>query len=534
MSLVRQSLKPMLMAGFVAIATTSLAQEYFSTGIGSNSEISTHHADLIDATLVDTSAGQVSPVGAYYNIQNCDSSCDSSYSSDAGCQCGCSTSSKKCCTCKEIEAANKAAASAYKGVFYDNNFDYICDPCYQDWHLGDLLKRRSIGPLIIDVGGQYRSRFHNENGMRGPSPGISNSFLLGRSRIFANAELGPFRAYVEGLDAQSNYERLAPRGIDENRMDFQNLFGDLTLLDGCCDGKLIARVGRQELLYGEQRAVSPLDWANVRRTFQGYKLMWKTDKWSVDGFWTNPMRKITDRMDSPDRDIEFFGAYSTYKASPTQTVDLFYLGLNNLAAGNFRYDTVGGRWKGKTDVVEWDLWSAVQWGNMGAYQHRAGAWTAGLGKSFDDICWTPSLWVYYDWASGSNISRNGYDHLYPLAHKYLGFMDFFGRRNITDLNAIYTVQPCERFKVLAWWHYFNREDGDDTPYDVVMQPFGTANGSSYLGQELDLMGSIKVSDRSSLVLGYSHFFAGTYFDANPNIPFADGADFVWTQFQIDF
>jgi hypothetical protein len=33
------------------------------------------------------------------------------------------------------------------------------------------------------------------------------------------------------------------------------------------------RVGRQELLYGSQRLISTLDWANTRRTFQGENLL---------------------------------------------------------------------------------------------------------------------------------------------------------------------------------------------------------------------------------------------------------------------
>ena len=39
---------------------------------------------------------------------------------------------------KKLEAA---VAGAYKGVFYDNNFDYLCNPAYDDHHLGESLKR---------------------------------------------------------------------------------------------------------------------------------------------------------------------------------------------------------------------------------------------------------------------------------------------------------------------------------------------------------------------------------------------------------
>ena len=46
-----------------------------------------------------------------------------------------------CCTCEKQKALKKAAATAYKDVFYNNDFDYLSDPCYNDWHLGEHLKR---------------------------------------------------------------------------------------------------------------------------------------------------------------------------------------------------------------------------------------------------------------------------------------------------------------------------------------------------------------------------------------------------------
>jgi hypothetical protein len=60
-------------------------------------------------------------------------------------------------------------------------------------------------------------------------------------------------------------------------------------------------VGRQELLYGAQRLISPLDWANTRRTFEGGKLIWQGERVEVwpKGFpGTAPAEAKTDsKMD---------------------------------------------------------------------------------------------------------------------------------------------------------------------------------------------------------------------------------------------
>ena len=80
------------------------------------------------------------------------------------------------------------------------------------------------------------------------------------------------------------------------------------------------------------------------------------------------------------------------------------------------------------------------------------------------------MWIYYDWASGADVPGNGYHHLFPLAHKYLGFMDLFGRRNIQDVNLRLTLQPRENVKVLLWYHVLQLASGNDVPYSVAMTP----------------------------------------------------------------
>lgn len=176
---------------------------------------------------------------------------------------------------------------AYKGMFYDNDFKQLAE----DKYLGHQLKRLECGDCwMLDFGGEYRARYQNESNLRGANfSNRSDEFVLGRTRLYANAEYSNlFRFYAEAIDATSNYEQFAPRTIEENRFDALNLFGDALLLDSG-DGTWKGRVGRQELLYGEQRLISPLDWANTRRTFDGAKIWYASKDWNLDGFWTRPV-----------------------------------------------------------------------------------------------------------------------------------------------------------------------------------------------------------------------------------------------------
>ena len=444
------------------------------------------------------------------------------------------------CSCARQRTLRTAVGQSHKPLFYDNDFSYLCDPCYDASWPGDVLKRRAIGEHIkFDVGGQYRARLHNERGHRGLGlTGNDDDFLLHRTRVFVNVEVGQrFRAYAEFIDAESNYENFNTRPIEVNRADMLNLFGELKLYDNCC-GEAWVRVGRQELLYGAQRTVSPLDWANTRRTFEGYKAFWQGEQWNVDAFYTRPISVHATQFDGPDYDQEFMGFYTTYKGGENGTADLYYLRYNNGDA-NFKLDTIGTRLNGSRDDWLWEFEGAYQFGeNSDGSDHSAGFWVAGIGRKFECCPWSPTLWAYYDWASGDDDlgAGKGYHHLFPLAHKYLGFMDLFGRRNVESPNVLLTVSPTEKVKLLVWYYYLFLENGNDTPYSLNMTAFnpGTAPASGDLGHEIDLIVTCAINPHMNVLFGYSHFFAGAYYQMTPGVPFRGDADFFYTQFTVNF
>ena len=239
--------------------------------------------------------------------------------------------------CDPVPAVTNTA-SPYKGLlydndfrYYDNDFRYVSDRAYESTDWFDALKGiEPIDDLVLDVGGEYRLRFHDEDNMR--LTGRDENFILHRTRLYTDVRYQKrFRAYAEFIDAASFGEELPTRGIYVNRADFLNLFGEVTLLDDE-SGTLTGRVGRQELQYGSQRLISPLDWANTRRTFDGAKLFWQSDDWNIDGFWTRPVpfaQHVPDdhNFDNPDESQQFYGVFSTYKGCEGQTFDAYYLGL---------------------------------------------------------------------------------------------------------------------------------------------------------------------------------------------------------------
>ena len=446
-----------------------------------------------------------------------------------------------CCSKKKKEALKKAVAGAHKGLFYDNDFSYLYDDCYDGHYLGDGLKRNRLGDnIMLDVGGQFRLRLHREKNHRGLGlTGRDDDFLLYRTRLYTNIEVGErLRFYYEYLDAVSNYEQFAPRPIEENRSDVLNLFADILLFDQN-DWSLAGRVGRQELFYGAQRAVSPLDWANTRRTFDGAKLMYSGENWDADAFWVKPLARDFRNFDETIDDQAFYGIYSTYKAAENfDTVELYWLAFDNDRTG-FRADSVGTRVAGSNDCWLYEVWGNYQFGtNADNSDHEAGAFTLGLGRKFDQHPWKPTVWLYYDWASGGDVqgAGNGYFQFFPLAHKYLGLIDLYARNNIEDINATLTMQLAPRVKLLLWYHAFYLQDQGDTPYNVNSTPFapGVTPGDDELGQELDVVLTLGIDPRSAVLFGFSHFWSGDYYNT-PGLPVNDvDADFFYVQYHYNF
>ena len=434
---------------------------------------------------------------------------------------------------------------SHKTLFFENDFSYLSNEDYDGCCLGDSLKQLPrnncgcFGPCgcnapKLDIGGQVRLRGHYERGMA-QEAGFSrfqqneNEFLLLRTRLYGNLRLtDSFRMYAEGIfaDVTGADPAYIPRPIDRNRGDFLNLFADIKLFDSTT-----VRIGRQELLFSAQRLISPLDWANTRRTFEGVRVLQNFDKLKLDWFYTNFVPVQPDDLDEADYDLSFYGLYSSYKGK-SDTFDLYYIGFDNQnPAADFSLHTIGSRLTGGNDKWLYDVEGGVQFGRQsGLGLNQEGSYaTVGVGRKYPNQAWNPTLWVYYDYASGNNLGGdfNRFNQLFPLAHKYLGFIDAVQRSNIESPNVLLTGNPTKNLKLLVWYHHFM--SNQDT--DIVPAIGGTpaqSNGSKDFGDEIDLIATYTIGPRSNLLVGYSRFWRG-----NKILTDTD-ADFAYVQWTLNF
>jgi hypothetical protein len=413
--------------------------------------------------------------------------------------------------------------------FYNADWKYLDDPINTETDFFDPLKRIRLGDnWMFTTGGDYRYRYMNEVDSR--LSGINNTYDQYRFRMYGDLWYQDlFRVYAEFLYAESLYNDLPPLAIDRDRGDLLNLFADVKVWETDKEHPIYFRIGRQELLYGSERLISPLDWANTRRTFQGAKLFYRGDKVDADLFVVQPVIPNTSRFDSVDNNQIFSGAWLAYRPKPGVWIDLYYLNLDNTnptftgrfgQKGGENVSTVGTRYfSNEPDQrLMWDGEGMLQFGEAVNQHILAKAFTTGVGWKFKCLPWDPQAWVYYDYASGdpdpgNSQTRRTFNQLFPFGHYYLGWLDLVGRQNINDINTQVCFFPAKWIQCVAQYHVFRLDSDKDALYSAggaVLRRDPTGRAGNDVGEELDLLTNFHLSNHADLLIGYSHLYAGDF------------------------
>jgi hypothetical protein len=462
----------------------------------------------------------------------------------------------------ETEAETQAAGAATPPRFHNLRYE-------EDWSGyrpsdPEGLDRLKFIPLteggrsFLTVGGQLRLRGEGWSDFNFGGPGNrSDEYGLFRLRLHADFHFGPmFRAFLEGKSALSSRREL-PGGIrtaDMDVADFQNAFLDVAPVPG-----VIFRLGRQELQFGRQRLVSPLDWSNTRpRSFDGVRGIFASGGWRMDGFWSRHVmvrKYFLNRSSGSPQDL--YGLYATGQLPGTPyALDLYWLGYERRLTGPAGLPTrelrnslgtrVGGAVPGTR--FDFDVEGTLQVGDFEFDQTPpAGADAlpdirAFMVASESGYSFSPGgtrVFTGFGYASGNRADRPGrvgtFHQLFPLGHAYLGYIDVVGRQNVVDWTQGISFRPLRPLLVTADMHNFWRARLDDGLYDAAGNLFRSAGlgpaPSRRIGLELDFTGTYQVNRHLLFTGGYSHFFPGAFIrDTGPD----EHIDFGYLAVQYTF
>jgi hypothetical protein len=423
-----------------------------------------------------------------------------------------------------------------------------------------------------------------------PQDDNNNHYALSRimPRVGYTAKWYAF--LVEGRSSYSfndeRYNAAAPgQGLPERDgpLDFHQAY---VFFGNHKEFPLSLKLGRQELVYGDQRLVGHLRWNNNARTFDAAKVRWQNALFGVD-LWTGGVvyndHHNLNRANSQDH---FSGAYFNFPTlAKNEIVEAYFLARNvergiatddwSGIAAPFRFPgaqdlyTAGLRIKSKPLAYDaWDYGAELmyQFGNrtavfpgstvavaLAAPRLTQDAWAAVLqgGYTWTEHPWQPRVGLVYSYASGDRNATDGssqtFQNLFATTHLHYGYMDLNSLQNLHDVRLVLSAKPRANLSLAAEAHYQLLDRTTDFWYNVAGVPrnfTGAAAGSgrgyrinpsyrSQLGTEVDLVAGWTFRPFAQIETGVSHYFRGDYIKESLAAVGSKDASYVYVQLTLN-
>lgn len=278
--------------------------------------------------------------------------------------------------------------------------------------------------------------------------------------------------------------------------------------------------GRFEMLYGNQRMVSPLDWSVTGRAWDGARvIVMPGDTFRLDFFGTSP---VVGQGGSPGE--SFYGFYGEWLPELEFSADGYVLKRRNPNRLLDDY-TIGALVEGDHDLVTWSAEAAFQVGEHGPSNAELDATGFAVALRGDvDVGGGVLLGAGVEYASGDGDPNDGDDgtfrRLFNFDHSYQGYADIVVWQNLIDFVLRSSVPVAEDWRVTGDVHFLRLADKTDALYTGIGAPGAVASGTSRnIGTEIDLALKGQVSDSLGIWTGVSYTFIGS--------GVANGNDQIW-------
>jgi hypothetical protein len=383
-------------------------------------------------------------------------------------------------------------------------------------------RANSVMPSWLRVRGEFRERVEGfENS--GFTADRDDAYALSRVRLNASITASKslsFQANVQ--DARVANKQVGPTTAPfRGPFDLRAAFADI----GDAKAPVGARLGRQELAFGEQRLLGHLAWVNTGRTWDAARVILRAKSWQADVFGASLVRSLPDEFDKSGNGNRLAGVYaSSAKVIPQAALEpyVFWRRDVNLRSelttvGNLSQTTMGMRVAGKLPArLDYGVEMAMQRGSLAADSVNAWAGHWQIRESLPGAG-AVKLTSEYNFASGDDNPTDGrrqtFDQLYPTGHDKLGLADQVGWRNVHHLREGFEFSPIKATPISLNYHSWWLAEKTDALYAasgalLARVPGGAAD--SHVGQELDVQVSRALTPQIQLAAGYAHMFTGAF------------------------
>jgi hypothetical protein len=408
---------------------------------------------------------------------------------------------------------------------------HITAPLVLTMALGGILSPRAIRAqavttsIPVSIFGEVRSRSEGD----WPGGGLATdvyTYLRTRLGIRADPATG-VRIVAQVQDsrvfgAEGNTTATNPDAIELHQ-------GYLELGTAWGPRDFLVRVGRQEVIFGNERLVGAADWTNTARSFDGARVLLTprgstpgAEQWTATAFAATVEERgrkfgavTTPAPSSPAPDHMVAGLFGTrlMGTGSLEATALFDAGGHYRTFADANKATFDARLRqGRNREIGFDLETAWQTGTQ-QYQANStalvvnqdvSAWLVGARvtrPAADGRRVTGAIGV--DILSGDNKATDGgysaFNTMYATNHPFYGLMDLFldpaartNDRGLIDALATTAITLPPRTTLKVELHHFAPQAG--VPGEI--------------GWEADVIAPVRLSSAATMELGYTAFRAG--------------------------
>ncbi|PHS67284.1 MAG: hypothetical protein COB12_03815 [Flavobacterium sp.] len=388
-----------------------------------------------------------------------------------------------------------------------------------------LNKKRSI---YATIGGEVRVRLeHFDNLLWNEEK--DEIFYSQRLSFHTNLVLGRhIRVFGEFYSGYTSHKK---KIVEYDELDLHQAFVEFNFPLKKTQN-ISVRLGRQEMGLGATRLIGVREGPNIRRTFDGARIIYNSGTTTIQSFYTKevfPKFYMFDNkfslFDKAATNPKLWGIYSQFKINNESGInELYYLGFESKFSefsdvsgketrhtiGLRRFGSLGKRLSFNTEVM-------YQFGNLA--DATISAFSIGTDTHYRLIKtkWLPNLGVKLNWSSGDKKTGdnkiNSFNALFANPSFY-GISTRITPINIFSIHPSIGLNPTKKLTIFMDWGIFWRASKNDGLYAPPQFLIRESNGISdkYIGNQFGVVSYYRINRHLVFDLHISYFVAGSFLE----------------------
>ncbi len=390
----------------------------------------------------------------------------------------------------------------------------------------------------LSLSAQFRTRTELRDGQGAPLPKGANPAFFTSQRTRLNFGYTAYRlkfgvalqdVRVWGQDVSTiNRTTIA----DNNGIMLHEAWAEVQLTDTSLKNKALSlKIGRQELVYDDQRLIGNLDWLQQGRRHDAAVLKYETKAWmihlaaafnqnkeSASGtvYNSTPPGNYTSSTNGGTMYKSMQFLYAGRKLKSGSASFLFFADqfskykmdtVNSNAVKTFEQGSWGRATTGFFATNQFHKTTATasayyQFGKTAANQNLSALLLSASAQYAFNKKFSAAAGIDHTSGGSNGTTSNTFDPLYGTPHKFWGSMDYFyassqfGKGGLTDYYIKAKYKASDKFLLSTDFHQFNSSTN-----------IGTGENRRNLGQELDVVASYSLIKQVVIEGGYAHYFS---------------------------